>query len=98
MTARGTDRPPVPSAPPAAPTEVIVVNDLQEGDYLPDYGSTVSAVEIRTERLGVEWVDLLLADQRHLTLDGHDDIAAVPAAAEFARVLVKGGTALCHGL
>lgn len=96
MTARGNNRSPVPGA--AAPTEVIAVHDLREGDYLPDYGTTVSAVDIRTERLGVEWVDLLLADQRHLTLDGHDDIAAAPAAAELAPAPVKGGTARCHGL
>lgn len=56
--------------------QVIVVHDLQEGDYLPDYDSTVRGVEIRTERLGVEWVDVLLDDQRHLVLDGYDDIAS----------------------
>ncbi|MCV7022660.1 hypothetical protein H7I77_04750 [Mycolicibacterium novocastrense] len=58
------------------------MHDLQEGDYLPDYGSTVRAVDVRTERLGIEWVDLQLSDQRQLTLDGHDDIAAIPAMVE----------------
>lgn len=78
MTVHGNDRlPAVASTPYAGPDQVIVVHDLQEGDYLPDYGSTVSGVEIRTERLGVEWVDLLLSDQRQLTLDGHDDIVAI---------------------
>jgi len=82
MTVRGNERPPAPSAPHAGAAQVIIVHDLQEGDYLPDYGSTVSGIEIRTERLGVEWVDLRLSDQRQLTLDGHDDIAAVPIAVE----------------
>ncbi|MDZ4270823.1 MAG: hypothetical protein U1D00_35015 [Mycobacterium sp.] len=82
MTVHGKPRPPVPSAPHAGPAQVIVVHDLQEGDYLPDYGSTVNGVEIRTERLGVEWVDILLSDHRQLTLDGHDDIAAVTTAVQ----------------
>ena len=30
----------------------------------------------------IEWVDLQLSDQRQLTLDGHDDIAAIPAMVE----------------
>ncbi|RAV12408.1 hypothetical protein DQP55_12355 [Mycolicibacterium sp. GF69] len=84
MTIRGSERPPVPSAPQAGSVQVIVVHDLQEGDYLPDYGGTVKSIEIRTERLGVEWVDLLLSDQRQLTLDGHDDIAAVSTAVQPA--------------
>jgi hypothetical protein len=73
MTVRGNERPRAPSAPYAGAAQVIVVHDLQEGDYPPDYGSTAG---------GVEWVDLLLSDQRQLTLDGHDDIAAVPVAVE----------------
>ena len=72
---------PAASAPHAETAQVIVVHDLQEGDYLPDYDSTVRGVEIRTERLGIEWVDVLLDDQRHLVLDGYDDIVAHCCAA-----------------
>ena len=75
MTVRRNERPPAPRPPRARPTQVVIVHDLQEGDYLPDYGSTVRAVDVRTERLGIEWVDLQLTDQRQLTLDGHNDIA-----------------------
>ena len=82
MTVRGNERPPAPRPPHARPTQVVIVHDLQEGDYLPDYGSTVRAVDVRTERLGIEWVDLQLTDQRQLTLDGHNDIAAIPAMVE----------------
>ena len=82
MTVRRNERPPAPRPPRARPTQVVIVHDLQEGDYLPDYGSTVRAVDVRTERLGIEWVDLQLTDQRQLTLDGHNDIAAIPAMVE----------------
>ncbi|RDH75304.1 hypothetical protein DVS77_26755 [Mycolicibacterium moriokaense] len=82
MTVRENERPPAPRAPHARPTQAVIAHDLQEGDYLPDYGSTVSAVDVRAERPGIEWVDLPLSDQRQLTLDGHDDMAAVPAVVE----------------
>ncbi|WP_342314760.1 hypothetical protein LIX17_25245 (plasmid) [Mycobacterium avium subsp. hominissuis] len=67
---------PTASAPHTETTQVIVVHDLQEGDYLPDYGSTVRGVEICTERLGIGWVDVLLEDQRRLVLHGYGDIAS----------------------
>ncbi|PJE00778.1 MAG: hypothetical protein CK429_36210 [Mycobacterium sp.] len=76
---------PAASAPHAETAQVIVVHDLQEGDYLPDYDSTVRGVEIRTERLGIEWVDVLLDDQRHLVLDGYDDIASARSTVQPTR-------------
>lgn len=80
MTVRGADS--TSSAAHTGAAQVIVVHDLQEGDYLPDYDSTVRGVEVRTESLGVEWVDVVLADQRHLVLDGYGDIAASPSTVE----------------
>lgn len=54
--------------------QVEMVLDLEVGDYLPQFDATVCAMDIRTERLGVHWVDLELTDGRTLTLNGHDDV------------------------
>lgn len=78
ITPGGDALAPGPSGSDDTSVQVEMVLDLEVGDYLPQFDATVSDVDIRTERFGVEWVDLKLTDGQTLTLDGHDDIAIRP--------------------
>lgn len=66
------------SGPDNTSDQVEMVLDLEVGDYLPQFEAAVSLVDIRTERLGVQWVDLELTNGQTMTLNGHDDIAIGP--------------------
>ncbi|AQA06917.1 hypothetical protein BVC93_30910 (plasmid) [Mycobacterium sp. MS1601] len=66
------------SGPDNTSDQVELVLDLEVGDYLPQFEAAVSHVDIRTERLGVQWVDLELTNGQTMTLNGHDDIAIGP--------------------
>lgn len=67
-----------PAGPDNTADQVEMVLDLEVGDYLPQFEAAVSDVDIRTERLGVQWVDLELTNGQTMTLNGHDDIAISP--------------------
>ena len=69
---------PAASGPDHTSDHVEMVLDLEVGDYLPQFEAAVSHVDIRTERLGMQWVDLELTDGQSMTLTGHDDIAIGP--------------------
>jgi hypothetical protein len=77
-TTRGDVPAPASSGHDSTADQVELVLDLEVDDYLPLFDATVCAVDIRTERLGVHWVDLELTDGRTLTLDGHDDVTIGP--------------------
>ncbi|CAN5472898.1 hypothetical protein BH09ACT8_BH09ACT8_55790 [soil metagenome] len=93
-TTRGDVPAPAPSGHDSTADQVEMVLDLEVGDYLPQFDAMVCAVDIRTERLGVHWVDLELTDGRTLTLDGHDDVTIGPRRRGFATLTdPEGGTA-----
>ena len=68
MNTRGKDLVPAPTGPDSTSPQVEMVHDLEASDHLTYYNATVCDVEIRTERLGVEWVDLRQVD--------HDGVGA----------------------
>lgn len=83
-----------PSGDDSTGDQVEMVLDLEVGDYLPQFDATVCAVDIRTERLGVHWVDLELTNGKTLTLDGHDDVTIGPRRRGLATLTdSEGGTA-----
>jgi len=93
-TTRGDVPALAPSGHDSTADQVEMVLDLEVGDYLPQLHATVCAVDIRTERLGVQWVDLELTDGRTLTLDGHDDVTIGPRRRGSATpTRSEGGTA-----
>jgi hypothetical protein len=67
VNTRGKDFAPAPTGHHSTSPQVEMVHDFQAGDRL-HYNATVCDVEVRTERLDVEWVDLRQVD--------HDGVGA----------------------
>ncbi|ART74486.1 hypothetical protein ACNUDN_29140 [Mycobacterium sp. smrl_JER01] len=56
-----------------------LVHDIEPGDYLPEFGATVTAIDIVIDHPGCENASITLSDGRTMQLAGLDDITVAPA-------------------